>query len=150
MLKVLIVEDDFIIADNLEEVLVDAGYEVCGIAGNVAEAIKLGEQHRPDLGVIDLRLAYGEYGTDVAAALCPRGGFGVLYASGNPEHELLTTAQGDGCISKPYSGKSILAALQVVADRMATIPTLIPFPPGFKLLNAGPATQPAAKLLALA
>ena len=70
------------IADYLEEILVEAGYDVCGIAGNVAEAIALGERHRPDLGVIDMRLGDGEYGTEVAAALCPHGGFGVLYATG--------------------------------------------------------------------
>ena len=83
------------IADYLEEILVEAGYEVCGIAGNVADAIALGERHRPSLGVIDMRLGNGEFGTDVAAALCPRGGFGVLYATGNAYHPMLAGAQGD-------------------------------------------------------
>jgi DNA-binding response OmpR family regulator len=59
MPKVLIVEDDFMIADCLEEILVDAGYEVCGIAREVDEAIAMGKELRPDLAVIDLRLAAG-------------------------------------------------------------------------------------------
>jgi hypothetical protein len=41
----------------------------------------IGEQHRPDLGVIDLRLREGEYGTAIAAALCRRGDFGILYVT---------------------------------------------------------------------
>lgn len=136
MLKVLIVEDDFMIADCLEEILLEAGYEVCGIASGVTEAIQLGEQHHPDLGVIDLKLADGGYGTEVAAALCPRGGFGVLYATGNPEHPRFNDAEGEGCLAKPYSAKSVVAALHVVSDRMAKLPTLSAFPEGFRLLNA--------------
>ena len=43
--------------------------EVCGIARTVAEAVELGLRHKPDLAVIDLRLADGELGTEVAALL---------------------------------------------------------------------------------
>jgi two-component system, response regulator PdtaR len=136
MQKVLIVEDDFMVADCLEEILVDAGYEVCGITGEVAEAIELGKQHHPDLGVIDLRLTNGRYGTEVAAALCPGGGFGVLYATGNPDHPLLSHAEGEGCISKPYTATSVVSALRVVSERMSKCPVLSTFPLGFRLLRA--------------
>ena len=57
MLKVLIAEDDLMLADLAEEILVDAGYEVCGIARTVAEAVALAQHHKPDLAVLDLRLA---------------------------------------------------------------------------------------------
>jgi DNA-binding response OmpR family regulator len=59
VLKVLIAEDDLMIADLAEEVLAEAGYEVCGIARTVAEAIALAQHHTPDLAVLDLRLADG-------------------------------------------------------------------------------------------
>jgi DNA-binding response OmpR family regulator len=65
MLKVLIAEDDFLLGDLLEDVLVDGGYQVCGIARSVAEAIELGKRHRPDLAVLDVRLAEGSLGTDI-------------------------------------------------------------------------------------
>lgn len=136
MRRVLIVEDDFMIADYLEEILVEAGYEVCGIAGNVADAIALGELHRPDLGVIDMRLGDGEYGTEVAAALCPHGGFGVLYATGNASHPRLAGAQGEACIGKPYTAEAMVAALGIVAGRMARAPLADAFPAGFHLLHA--------------
>jgi two-component system, response regulator PdtaR len=83
MLKVLMAEDDFMIADMAEEVLVEHGYEVCGIARTVAEAVALGRRHKPDLAVIDLRLADGGLGTEVAAQLGALGRIGVLYATGN-------------------------------------------------------------------
>jgi DNA-binding response OmpR family regulator len=135
MPKVLIVDDDLMIADCLEEILMDAGYEVCGIAGGVAEAIALGEAHEPDLAVIDLRLSNGELGTQVAAALCADARLGVLYATGNPEHPSLQNAPGEGWIAKPYTGASILAALRIVAERMSKQPALSAFPPGFALLR---------------
>ncbi|WP_419730884.1 response regulator [Lichenicola sp.] len=118
MLKVLVVEDDLMIADALEEILVDAGYEVCGIASTVDEAVRLGKSQRPDLGVIDFRLAGGGYGTEVTAELRKLGQFGVLYATGNPDHPMLIRSKGDGCIAKPYSSRSIISALRKVWQKM--------------------------------
>jgi response regulator of citrate/malate metabolism len=77
MIKVLIAEDDLMIADMAEEMLVERGYEVCGIARTVAEAVALGRLHKPHLAVIDLRLADGGLGTEVRpignawSARCP-------------------------------------------------------------------------------
>lgn len=75
MLKVLIAEDDLMIADLAEEILVDEGYEVCGIARTVAEAVILAHQHKP---VLDLRLADGGLGTEIAAQLRPLGRLGCF------------------------------------------------------------------------
>lgn len=135
MSKVLIVENDSIVAEFLEDTLLTAGYEVCGIARTAAEAITLGEQHRPELGVIDLCLSDGEYGTEVAAALRQQGRFGVLYATGNPDHPRLSRAQGEGCIAKPYLAISVLSALRIVGEKMSDRP-ISNFPRGFKLLGS--------------
>ena len=118
MLKVLIVEDDFMIADCLEAILIEAGYEVCGIAGTVPEAIVLGIRFRPDLAILDLRLRDGHFGTEVAAALRLTCRCGVLYATGNPDHPLLKLEVDAGCVAKPYSPRTIINALQGVCDRM--------------------------------
>jgi two-component system, response regulator PdtaR len=83
MSKVLIVEDDLMIADFAEEALAAAGFEVCGIARTVAGALALGARHAPDLAVIDLRLAHGDLGTAAAAGLRARSRVGVLFATGN-------------------------------------------------------------------
>ena len=136
MIKVLIVEDDMMIADDLENVLTEAGYDVCGIASTVSAAIKLGEQHHPDLGIIDLRLRNGEHGTAAAAALCQHGDVGILYATGNPDHPMLVGAKGVGCIGKPYSPEAVVAALKVVGEKMANLPATSAHPKGFTLLAA--------------
>jgi len=102
-MKVLIAEDELMIADMAEEILVKHGYEVCGIARTVAEAVALARSHRPDLAVIDMRLADGGLGTEVAAQLGPLGRLGILYASGNTSHIMLTAADGDPASPSPIA-----------------------------------------------
>ncbi len=135
MPRVWIVEDDFMIADCLEEILLDAGYEVWGIAGNVADAIALADRHHPDLGFIDIHLRGGECGIAVAAAVRRRGPFGVLSATGHPDHPSLGLAEGEGCISKPYTADAILSALRVVDGTMARQAVPAMPPKGFRLLG---------------
>ena len=56
MLKILIAEDNLMIADMAQDFLAGSGYEVCGIARTVGEAVTLARHHHPDLALIDLRL----------------------------------------------------------------------------------------------
>ena len=144
MLKVLIAEDDLLIADLAEEILVEAGYDVCGIARTVGEAVALAQQHKPDLAVLDLRLADGGLGTEIAAQLLPLGRLGVLYATGNMSQIALTTANGDACLSKPYSSADLLSGMKIVAEILATGKAHSPFPQGFQLLP--PAVESRAAL----
>jgi len=134
MLKVLIAEDDLMIADAVEGALIENGYEVCGIARTVADAVELGKIHKPDLAVIDMRLADGGLGNEIAAQLGALGRLGVLYATGNASLVELTTAHGDACLVKPYSSAALVRGLEIVADIVATGTASRPFPRGFQLL----------------
>src|SRR5260221_13821949 len=102
MLKVLIVEDDLMIADMAEEMLVSFGYEVCGIARTVTAAVALSRRHKPDLAIIDLRLADGGFGTEIAAQMGGLGSPRVLYASGNIPHGTLTPPDRPARLPKPH------------------------------------------------
>src|SRR6267154_2687168 len=53
MPKVLIAEDELIIADMIAEVLARNGYDICGIARSVAEVIELGDAHKPVEGIVN-------------------------------------------------------------------------------------------------
>jgi DNA-binding response OmpR family regulator len=133
MLKVLIVEDDLMLADFSEEILVERGYEVTGIARTVAEAVALARHAVPDLVVLDLRLADGGLGTEVAAQLQPLCRPGILYVTGNMSQVALT--HGDACLAKPYRAADLLRGLEIVAEIAATGKALPPFPRGFQLLH---------------
>jgi DNA-binding response OmpR family regulator len=141
MHKVLIAEDDLMIADAAEAALIDSGYEVCGIARTVAEAVELGRIHKPDLAVIDMRLADGGLGNEIAAQLSSLGRLGVLYATGNATLVALTTADGDACLVKPYSSAALVRGLEIVTEIVATGKTSQPLPRGFQLLPVAAAQR---------
>jgi CheY-like chemotaxis protein len=142
VLKVLIAEDDLMIADLAEEILIDEGYDVCGIARTVAEAVALAHHHKPDLAVLDLRLADGGLGTEIAAQLLPLGRLGVLYATGNPSQVGLTTADGHACLSKPYGAADLVHGLAIVRDLVATGEASPPFPKGLQILHPSATAPP--------
>lgn len=144
MLKVLIVEDDLMIADVAEEVLVDSGYEVCGIARTVAEAVALGLQHKPDIAVIDVRLADGGLGTDIPDQWSVLGRVGILYATGNPSKVLLDGIKGDACLEKPYSTVDLVRSVKIVADIIAIGSAERSLPRSLQLLSPSVAANPAS------
>lgn len=143
MLKVLIVEDDLMLADFAEEIVVEQGYEVSGIARTVAEAVALARRCRPDLVILDLRLADGGLGTEVAAQLPPLGRPGILYVTGNMSQLALTPADGDACLVKPYRSVDLLRSLEIVTGIVATGKAQTPFPHGFHLLRAAAESRTA-------
>jgi DNA-binding response OmpR family regulator len=140
MLKVLIVEDDLMLADFAEEILVEHGYEISGIARTVAEAIAIARRSRPDLVILDLRLADGGLGTEVASQLPPSGRPGILYVTGNMSQVALI--HGDACLAKPYRSADLVRGLEVVAEIVATGKAQPPFPQGFQLLHTAANSQP--------
>jgi two-component sensor histidine kinase/CheY-like chemotaxis protein len=134
MKKVMIAEDDLFMADMLEEVLVTAGYKVCGIARTVNEGVELCERHRPDLAVMDIRLADG-LGTTIAARLKYLGPMGVLYATGNVANFRLTRADGEACLNKPYTSDDIVSALRVVEQMAGSGTVSGPIPRNLQILS---------------
>jgi CheY-like chemotaxis protein len=134
-LKVLIAEDNFMIADMAEDVLVHRDYEVCGIAATVEEAVALGLRHKPDLALIDFRLADGGFGTEVATRLRAVGRIGVLFATGNSANAAMQDAEGDACLGKPYQTEDLVRGLEIVAEIAATGAAAPPFPRGLQLLR---------------
>jgi CheY-like chemotaxis protein len=126
-----------LIADVIEETLIEGGYEVCGIARTVDEGVALGEMHRPDLAVLDVRLANGGRGPEIAHRLkSSKGKFGVLYATGDgAQNGDLTLADGEASISKPYRRQDLLRALVIVQEIVTAGTATPPFPPCFRLLG---------------
>jgi two-component sensor histidine kinase/CheY-like chemotaxis protein/putative methionine-R-sulfoxide reductase with GAF domain len=135
MLTVLIAENDLMVADMLHEALVEGGYAVCGIARTVADGIMLAERHKPDLALLDVRLADNGLGTEIAAGIDRSGGLGILYTTGNVGATTLTKADGDACLRKPYRPAEIMRALAIVTELVRTGRVSRPFPRTFQLLE---------------
>jgi DNA-binding response OmpR family regulator len=132
--KIMIVEDELLIADAIASTLENAGYGVCGIARTVSEALTLARLHRPNLAIIDLRLEDGELGTSIAPQLEGTRSMGILFACGDTAGILLNTPDGEACLSKPYSREDLLRSLVIVDEVFKTGKTSRPFPAGFQIL----------------
>jgi DNA-binding response OmpR family regulator len=137
MLKVLIAEDDVMIADMVKDVLIGSGYLVCGIARTVGEAVDLNILHQPDLAVVDQRLADGGLGTEIAARWASDNMHkpGILYATGNAANVMATATAGNACLVKPYSAEDLLRSLQLVAEIVETGRMSPPYPRGFSRID---------------
>lgn len=120
MLKVLIAEDNLILGDMLEDFLASQGYEVCGIARTVKEAVALADLHKPDLAVLDFRLADGEFGSEIRPLLEDQTSMGILYVSGDPLGRILTRADGEAYIQKPYGLADLTQALRTIRQIKTT------------------------------
>jgi DNA-binding response OmpR family regulator len=144
MPTILIAEDDLNVANALAEVVVNAGYGLCGVARTVEEAIELCETEKPHVAVLDLRLADRRPSTEVAARLSSLGNVGILYTTANISRFALTAAHGHACLTKPYSSKTLLRSLDIVLNLAAAGTVSRPLPPGFRMLRQG-AILPASE-----
>jgi DNA-binding NarL/FixJ family response regulator len=82
-MRVLIVEDEALVAMHLEMLLVDLGHEVCAVAACGRDAIAHASTHRPDVVLVDIRLAVGSSGIVVAREVHARHGLRCIFLSGN-------------------------------------------------------------------
>jgi two-component system, response regulator PdtaR len=121
--KILIVQHDFLLAENLRQVLADAGHTVVGMAKDTVGAEKLVAQHRPNLAIVDMMLEIDVDGIATASVLKQKYGLAIMVTTGFPES--VTQREGVDAfacaiVSKPYSDEQILAA---VARCLKTLPS---------------------------
>jgi DNA-binding response OmpR family regulator len=113
--RVLIVEDEALIAMALADSLEDAGHEVVGPAATMAEALALcdGAAAPPELAVLDINLGDGSSGVDVARALMERWGVPSIFASAQVAEARRARGIALGCIPKPYAAQTVLRGVEV-------------------------------------
>jgi CheY-like chemotaxis protein len=113
-LRVLIVEDEILIALELESLLQDAGHSVVGIAASSDEAFAMGGEFRPDLAFVDVHLADGPTGVEVARRLAREHGIMVLFMTANAKRIPDDFAEAHGVIAKPYTERGVQQAIDYV------------------------------------
>ena len=113
--RIMIVEDEPLVAFDNENMLQDAGYEVVATVDSFADAALVIESEQIDLVLTDISLAGEGDGTDVARAAGAKG-IAVLFVTGNCTEEARTLALG--CLAKPYSERILLGALDALDDHI--------------------------------
>ena len=113
--KILIVEDQFIEANNLQMILEKAGYNVCSIARSVPVALEIIENEKPDLVLLDIFLQGNLTGIDLARKLREKD-IGFVYLSANSNKKTLDDAKVTrpyGFLVKPFRERDILVTLDI-------------------------------------
>ncbi|EWY41258.1 response regulator receiver [Skermanella stibiiresistens SB22] len=119
--RILIVEDEAIPAMLLEEMVEDLGFLVCGKAVSGPGAVMAAEDYRPDLILMDIRLANGTDGIDAAVEIRQRWGIPSLFMSAFSDHATMTRAQAAdpvGFVGKPYDDVRLRNALTAALKNM--------------------------------
>jgi DNA-binding NarL/FixJ family response regulator len=116
--KVLIVEDDLLVALGMADVVTLAGHQVVGSARTVSEALEKARTVRPDVAVFDIRLAGRRDGVEGASALKQMCGTEVVFVSSESDRATLERARALGpaaFLTKPCHPRDLLAAVQKAA-----------------------------------
>jgi DNA-binding NarL/FixJ family response regulator len=101
--RVLIVEDEFLVADDVRAALEDVGHEVVGIAADVPEALEMARLGRPDVALVDLNLRDGPTGGPLGLLLAREHGVLVLFVTSEPNLAPTGAAGVLGVFSKPFA-----------------------------------------------
>lgn len=141
--RVLIVEDDAVVATDMVDVLTEHGHDVCGIAADGPTAIRMAATTRPELALVDVTLARGTDGIATAAELVARFDTTVMFVTGQ-RHMLEGVTTGLAVLEKPVSADELTAAVDTalawaIGDRPA-------LPPACRLHRLPPSSSPKPRL----
>ena len=118
--RILLVEDEKVVAADIEECVKGLGYEVVGSAASGVEALRQAVRSEPDLVLMDIKLKGSLDGIDVASALYERLKIPVVYLTAFADVEILERARKtapSGYVLKPFDDRTLRAAIEIAFDR---------------------------------
>ncbi len=113
--KILIVEDEYVVANDLRLILEKAGYRINGVAVSVEEAMECLQQQKPDIVLLDIMLEGKKSGIDLARELRAQN-IAFVYLSANSSQKILEeakTTEPYGFLVKPFREKDLLVTLDI-------------------------------------
>jgi len=115
--RILIIEDEALVAMELRFVLEDLGHEVVATAGDARTARNLVKEMEVDLALVDIHLSDGPTGIDLGRDLAKDEGVTVLYMTANPGMVRDGVAGTIGVLSKPTDERAVQQAVDYALRR---------------------------------
>lgn len=118
-IKILIVEDDLLIADNLKNVLEDLGYDVYEPCATAAEAIKILEHHTFDLALLDINLDGKDDGIEIGRLINSKYNFPFIFLTAFSDKETVkaaTVTYPSAYLIKPTNAATLFATIQTAIN----------------------------------
>lgn len=120
--RILIIEDEALVAMELRFVLEDLGHEVVGMASDAGAARHLAREAEVDLALVDIHLSDGPTGVDLGRELGQELGISVLFMTANPGMVRNGVAGTIGVLSKPADERAVQKAVDYALRRRAGRP----------------------------
>jgi CheY-like chemotaxis protein len=118
--RILIVEDERVVAEDLSRTLVSLGYEIAGIAGSGEDAITFAEREKPDLILMDIMLSGKMDGISAAERIQTIRTTPIIYVTAYADDLLLARAKKTGpfgYIVKPFNEREIRSNIEIALYR---------------------------------
>ena len=132
--RILIIEDEAIVAMELRFVLEDLGYQVVGTAAEARTAREIVREEDIDLALVDIHLSDGPTGVELGRELGQEKGVTVLFMTANPGMVRGGIAGAIGVLPKPTDDYAIQSAVDYALRRRNGQPTLYA-PPELQVFN---------------
>jgi two-component system, response regulator PdtaR len=119
--KILIVEDDFLAASEMEAALMEAGFEIAGIANRAEEAVRLAKTQSPALAIMDIRLIGRADGVDAALEIFGETGIRCIFATAHHDTRVRARAEAAsplGWLPKPFAPHALVAMVKRALGQM--------------------------------
>lgn len=126
LIKILVVEDEMIIAAKISMQLTNLGYEVTGILPRGEEAILHVEENKPDIVLLDINLKGNIDGIETARQMQLMKDIPIIYLTANADEATFNrakTTRPAAFISKPFKQLDLQRAIELTISRMAEIET---------------------------
>jgi CheY-like chemotaxis protein len=123
-LRVMLVEDEVIVAWDIAETVKRLGYTIVATADCAEQAIRFAETMAPDLILMDIRLNGAPDGIEAARVIRERTGLGVIYLTAHADLATMERAAATGPLGyvfKPFSEAVLRAALQRAGEHKVAI-----------------------------
>jgi DNA-binding NarL/FixJ family response regulator len=120
--RVLVVEDDYLVATQVESALSEAGFDVVGIAITADEAVRLAAAERPLFVIMDVRLRGQRDGIEAAIQLFQENGIRSLFATAHYDSRSRARAEAAsplGWLPKPYTMEAIVGWASRAASELS-------------------------------
>jgi two-component system, response regulator PdtaR len=111
---VLIVEDEFLVALDLDDIISAAGFRVVGIAADATGVETLSQE--PRLALVDLNLRDGPTGSEIARWLASRFGTQIIFVTANPGQIDDPPRQAIGYVLKPFAADTIRSSVRFALE----------------------------------
>ena len=122
MAAILVVEDERVVARDIEESLVRMGYDVVGLAASSSECLAHAEEHRPDLVLMDIRIEGAVDGIETARILRSRFDVPVIFLTAYADDQTVARAKETealGYILKPFRAGELKSAVEIALFKHA-------------------------------